>query len=149
MRVRALRKGWGNSCDNMKEGFHIIERKSIKENDLPIFKKISIIRWIQNTRNKNFEKYEDYTVIGFERVLSEAENQKEMAKYLRNLLVENANYLVSTGSTFQFLIEGSIEMWKRPVVKSKSGETINLASVFGSLDRKGVNWFYQELNVQS
>lgn len=133
----------------MEEGFHIIERKSTKENDLPIFEKISIIRWIQNTWNRDFEKFGDYTVVGFERVLSGVENQKEMAKYLRNMLVEKANYLVSTGATFQFLVDGSIEMWERPVVKSKGGETINLAPVFGSLERKGVNWFYRELNVQS
>lgn len=133
----------------MDEGFHIIEKKSIKKNNLPTFQEVSVIRWMQNIRNRGFETFEDYTIVGLEELFNQVGNQDDLAKYLRRMLVENANYLVGTGATFQFIIDGSIEMWERPVIKSKEGKILKLAPIFGTLVRKDVNWFYQELNVQS
>lgn len=132
----------------MEEGFHIIEQKAIEEKDIPTFKEISAFRWIQNVRNKNFGTYEDYTILGLDELLDKVENRDAFAKYLRDMLVENANYLVSTGATFQFIVE-TLEMWEAPVIKTRGGKVLKLPLIFGALVRKDVNWFYQELNVQS
>lgn len=126
-----------------------MEKKSIEKNNLPTFREMSIIRWIQNIRNRGFETFEDYTVVGFEELFSQADDRGGLAKYFRKMLVENANYLVNTGATFQFVIEESIEMWEVPVIKTKEGKIVKLSPIFGAMVRKDVNWFYQELNVQS
>lgn len=134
---------------NIEEGFHIMEKKSVEKNNLPTFEKMSIIRWMQNIRNRGFEAFGDYTIVGFEDLFSQVGNRDDLAKYLRKMLVENANYLVNTGATFQFVIKESIEMWESPIIKTKKGEIIKLSPIFGVMVRKDVDWFYQELNVQS
>ncbi|KXA95577.1 hypothetical protein AKJ36_00075 [candidate division MSBL1 archaeon SCGC-AAA259I07] len=134
----------------MEEGFHIIEKSSVKERDLPIFKKMSIVNWIKNIRNEGFNQFESYTVVGLEDLLEKISNPQDFSEKLRKILIDQSNYLVSTGNIFQFLIDNSIGVWeKNPTVKTASGEVIDLSAIFGELERKDVNWFYQQLNIQS
>lgn len=74
----------------MDIGFNIIHRSN-----LDIFKeKISIIQFLKDLNvGKRFPP--DFVVFGLDSLLYYAEDREKIAKYIRNILQDNANHLVS------------------------------------------------------
>jgi len=130
----------------MDIGFNIIEKNSNE-----IFKnRISIIQFIKElVDQKRF--LPDFGITGLDTLLYYSKNREEIAKYIRNVLQDNANHLVSGSYIIQIVIEGDLQVVEdaeKPRVIYKN-EEFNLYSTFGRLKRLDLKHFYAPLNLQS
>lgn len=139
----------------MKEGFHVLEESIAKEDEVPKLNRISFVKFLKLVKNKDLEKFSDYTVSGMETLVSNVEDKERFLKYVKDLLTERSPYLTGTGSIFQIKIDESkanIEIWDdMPVINHKEGEKTSLYKMFGSMEmyEDNPNWFWQQLNVES
>lgn len=130
----------------MDIGFNIIDR-----NNPHIFKeKISIIQFLKElNEGKKFPL--DFAVYGLDTLLYYAEDRDEIAKYIRNILQDNANHLFAGSYIIQIIIEGDmkvVESNERPHVVYKN-EEFNLYSVIGRVKQLDLKHFHAPLNLQS
>jgi hypothetical protein len=130
----------------MDIGFNIIHKSNPD-----IFKeKISIIQFLKDLNvGKKFPP--DFAVFGLDTLLYYAEDREEIAKYIRDILQDNANHLVAGNYIIQIIIEGDIkvvESDERPRVVYKN-EEISLYPVIGRVRRLDLKHFHAPLNLQS
>ncbi len=130
----------------MDIGFNIIERR-----DPHIFKeKISIIQFLKDLAgSKRFPR--DFAIYGLDNLLYYAQDREEIAKYVRNILQDNANQLVARSYIIQIIIEGNlkvVESDERPIVVYKN-EEFSLYPVVGRVKRLDRKYFYVPLNLLS
>jgi len=130
----------------MDIGFNIIHRSNPD-----IFKeKISIIQFLKDlNEGKRFPP--DFSVYGLDALLYYAEDREGITKYMRNILQDNANHLVSGNYIIQIIIEGDIkvvESDERPRVVYKN-EEFSLYPVIGRVKRLDLKHFHAPLNLQS
>ncbi|MCL6500944.1 MAG: hypothetical protein K6T16_02845 [Candidatus Pacearchaeota archaeon] len=130
----------------MNIGFNIINKSNPD-----IFKeKTSIIQFLKDLSNgKKFPR--DFAVYGLDSLLYYAKDRDEIAKYIRNILLDNANHLVAGSYIIQFVIEGDIkvvESDERPRVVYKN-EEFHLYPVIGRVKRLDLKHFHAPLNLQS
>jgi len=130
----------------MDIGFNIIDK-----NNTQIFKdKISVIQFLKDLSDgKKFPR--DFAVFGLDSLLHYAQDRDEIAKYIRNILQDNANHLVAGNYIIQIVIEGDIkvvESDERPKVVYKN-EEFHLYPVIGRVKRIDLKHFHAPLNLQS
>lgn len=130
----------------MDIGFNIIEKSNPD-----IFKeKISIIQFLKDlSEGKRFPR--DFAVCGLDSLLYYAEDREEIAKYIRNILQDNANHLVAGSYIIQLVMEGDIkvvESDERPRLVYKN-EEFHLYPVIGRVKRLDLKHFHAPLNLQS
>ncbi|MBC7333614.1 MAG: hypothetical protein H5T85_04010 [Actinobacteria bacterium] len=130
----------------MDIGFNIIHRSNPD-----IFKeRIGIIQFLKDlNEGKRFPP--DFAVYGLDSLLYYAEDRERIAKYIRNILQDNANHLASGNYIIQIIIEGNIkvvESDERPRVVYKN-EEIPLYPVIGRVKRLDLKHFHAPLNLQS
>jgi hypothetical protein len=130
----------------MDIGFNVIEK-----NNSSIFKeKISIIQFLKDLSEG--EKFpSDFAIYGLDSLLYYAEDKEEIAKYIRNILQDNANHLVAGNYIIQLVMEGDlkvVESDERPRVVYKN-EEFPLYPVIGRVKRLGLKYFHAPLNLQS
>lgn len=130
----------------MDIGFNIILR-----NNPGIFKeRIGIIQFLKNlNEGKRFPP--DFAVFGLDALLYYTEDRERIAKYIRNILQDNANHLVTGNYIIQIIIEGDIkvvESDERPIVVYKN-EEFPLYPVIGRVRRLDLKHFHAPLNLQS
>ena len=130
----------------MDIGFNIIEK-----NNPNIFReKISIIQFLKDLADgKRFAR--DFAVCGLDSLLNYAHDRDEIAKYIRNILQDNANQLVAGNYIIQLVIEGqikTIERDERPIVAYKNKE-FYLYPVIGRVKRLDIKHFLAPLNLSS
>lgn len=130
----------------MDIGFNIIPRS-----DPAIFReKISIIQFLKDlTKGRRFPA--DFAIYGLDSLLYYAQDRDEIAKYIRNILQDNANRLVAGNYIIQIVIEGDIkvvESDERPRVVYKN-EEFHLYPVIGRVKRWDLKHFHAPLNLQS
>ncbi|RLE09568.1 hypothetical protein DRJ04_09800 [Candidatus Aerophobetes bacterium] len=135
-----------NLGNKMDIGFNIIHKSNPN-----IFKeKFSIIQFLKDLMNgKKF--HPDFAVYGLDSLLYYAEGRDEIAKYIRNILQDNANHLVAGNYIVQIVIEGDIkvvESDERPKVVYKN-EEFHLYPVIGRVKRLDLKHFHAPLNLQS
>ncbi|MEW6621295.1 MAG: hypothetical protein AB1422_18520 [bacterium] len=130
----------------MDIGFNIIEKSNpdiFREN-------ISIIQFLKDLHNgKRFPR--DFAVYGLDSLLYYAENRGEIARYIRNILQDNANHLVAGSYIIQLVMEGDIkvvESDERPMAVYKN-EEFHLYPVIGRVKRLDLKHFHAPLNLQS
>lgn len=132
--------------NRMDIGFNIIA----KSNPNIFREKISIIQFLKDLSDgKRFPR--DFAVYGLDTLLYYAEDREEMAKYIRNILQDNANYLASGNYIIQFVIEDDIkvvESDERPRIVYKN-EEFHLYPVIGRVKRLDLKHFHAPLNLQS
>jgi len=130
----------------MDIGFNIIHRSNPD-----IFKeRISIIQFLKDLNDgKRFPP--DFAVYGLDSLLYYADDRERIAKYIRNILQDNANHLASGNYIIQIIIEGEIkvvESDERPRVVYKN-EEFPLYPVIGRMKRLDLKHFHAPLNLQS
>lgn len=137
----------------MQPGFHLMEKRVLKEKDMSTYNSLSIIKFLKMVRSEEVEQFEDYTVYGFENLLSAVEEREKLAKYIHRLLREKSPFLVNTDAMFQFVIEwGRIEIWdNKPIVRLRDRTKVQLHDIFGLMEspEDDPNWFWHQLNVVS
>lgn len=130
----------------MNIGFNIIE----KSNPDIFREKISIIQFLKDLNDdKRFPR--DFAVYGLDSLLYYAEDREEIAKYIRNILQDKANLIVSGNYIIQLVIEGDIkvvESDERPRVVYKN-EEFHLYPVIGRVKRLDLKHFHAPLNILS
>jgi hypothetical protein len=130
----------------MDIGFNIIHRSNPD-----IFKeKISIIQFLKDL-NEGRKFPSDFAVYGLDSLLYYAEDREKIAKYIRNVLQDNANHLAIGNYIIQIVIEGDIkivESDERPRVVYKN-EEFPLYPVIGRVRRLDLKHFHAPLNLQS
>ena len=130
----------------MDIGFNIIHRSNPD-----IFKeRISIIQFLKDL-NEGRRFPPDFAVFGLDSLLYYAENREKMARYIRNILQDNANLLASGNYIIQIVIEGDIkvvESNERPRIVYKN-EEFPLYTVIGRVRRLDLKHFHAPLNLQS
>ncbi|RKX76683.1 MAG: hypothetical protein DRP87_11195 [Spirochaetes bacterium] len=130
----------------MDIGFNIIE----KSNPDIFREKISIIQFLKGL-NEARRFPPDFAVYGLDAFLYYAQDRDETSKYIRNILQDNANHLVSGNYIIQIVIEGDIkvvESDERPRVVYKN-EEFHLYPVIGRVKRLDLKHFHSPLNLQS
>jgi hypothetical protein len=130
----------------MNIGFNIIE---FKHPDL-FREKISIIRFLQAVE-KNEKLPPNFAILGLDSLLYFAEDPEEAAKYIKDILIENVNFLVAGKHIIQVVCEGDLEVLEdaeKPVVHI-ADKSVELYPVFGRMHRIDVNHFFVPLNIQS
>lgn len=130
----------------MDIGFNIIQRSSPD-----IFKeKFSIVQFLKDlNESKKFKL--NFAVYGLDTLLYYAEDRDEIAQYIRNILQDNANHLVSGNYIIQFIVEGDIqvvESSERPKIIYKN-EEFYLYPVIGRVKQLDLKHFHAPLNLQS
>jgi len=137
----------------MDTGFHVLEREVLEEHGLPTFQEISVVQFLKLIRNKKLINYEDYTVYGLDRLVSDIENQERLCNYFHNILRDHVNYLVNSENTFQFpLKSGKIKIGAgNPTIAVSKNEQIPMHKLFGAMTspESDPNWFWHQLNVES
>lgn len=130
----------------MDIGFNIIHKSNPD-----IFKeKISIIQFLKDL-NEGRRFPPDFAVLGLDTLLYYAEDKERIAKYIRNILQDNANHLVAGNYIIQIVIEGDIkvvESDERPMVVFKK-EEFPLYPVISRVRRLDLKHFHAPLNLQS
>lgn len=130
----------------MDIGFNIIE----KSNPNIFREKISIIQFLKDLADdKRFAR--DFAVCGLDSLLYYAHDRDEIAKYIRNILQDNANQLVAGNYIIQLIIEGHIkiiESDEKPIVVYKN-EEFHLYPVIGRVKRVDMEHFHAPLNLLS
>jgi len=130
----------------MDIGFNIIHRS----HPYIFEEKISIIQFLKDL-NEGKEFPPDFAVFGLDTLLYYSEDKEKIAKYIRNILQDNANHLVTGNYIIQVVIEGDlkvVESDERPRVVYKN-EEFSLYSVFGRVKRLDLKHFHAPLNLQS
>jgi len=130
----------------MDIGFNIIER-----NHPNIFKeKISITQFLKDL-NEGRRFARDFAVLGLDSLIYFAEDRKDISKYIRTILQDNANLLVGGNYIIQFVIEGHIkvvESDEKPIIVYKNTE-FSLYPVIGRVRRLDLKHFFAPLNLLS
>lgn len=133
-----------------------MEKSVLKERDISEFpNKISIVKFLKIVRNKGVESFGQYSVYGLEDLLYYVGDREEMVNYIHNLLRERVDYLISRGSTFQFIIgrNGSVETWSnKPIIKLADKSQIKLRDLFNSQTESpedDPNWYWYQFNIVS
>jgi hypothetical protein len=130
----------------MDIGFNIIHKSNPD-----IFKeKISIIQFLKDL-NKGKKFPPDFAVLGLDTLLYYADDRERIAKYIRNLLQDNANQLVAGNYIVQIIVEGDIkvvESDERPRVVYKN-EEFPLYPIIGRVKRLDLKHFHAPLNLLS
>jgi hypothetical protein len=130
----------------MDIGFNIIE----KSHPNVFREKISIIQFLKDLSNEKWFP-RDFAIFGLDSLLYYAQDKDEIAKYIRNILQDNANSLVARSYIIQFVIEGNIivvESDERPRVVYKN-EEFHLYPVIGRVKRLDLKHFHAPLNLLS
>lgn len=112
--------------------------------------RISIIQFIRDL-NEGREFPSDFAIYGLDSLLYYAKDRERIAKYIRNILQDNANDLVAGNYIIQIVIEGDIkvvESDERPRVVYKN-EEFSLYPVIGRVKRLDIKHFHAPLNLQS
>ncbi len=130
----------------MDIGFNIIEGRYPR-----IFKeKISIIQFLKDlTDSKRFPR--DFAVYGLDSLLYYSQDREEIAKYVWNILRDQANQLVARSYIIQFIINGNLKVGEsdeKPIVVYKN-EEFSLYPVIGRVKRLDIKHFYVPLNLLS
>ena len=130
----------------MDIGFNVID----KTNPYIFREKISIIQFLKDlSYGERFPR--DFAVFGLDSLLYYAEDRDEIARYIRNILQDNANYLVAGSYIIQLVMEGDIkivESDERPRIIYKN-EEFHLYPVIGRVKRLDLKHFHAPLNLQS
>lgn len=130
----------------MDIGFNLIE-----QNNDNIFKdKISIIQFLRDLISDKKMPC-DFAIYGLDSLLYYAKDRDDISKYIRHILQDHANKLVSGKYIIQIVIKGSLQVVdndERPRVSYKN-EEIHIYPVLGRLKRKDLKHFYAPLNLQS
>lgn len=130
----------------MDIGFNIIERTNPN-----IFKeRISIIQFLKDLgEGKKFAS--DFAIYGLDSLLYYSQDRDEIAKYIRNILQDNANHLVTGSYIIQLVMEGDIkvvESDEKPRLVYKN-EEFHLYPIIGRVKRLDLKHFHAPLNLQS
>jgi len=130
----------------MDIGFNIIHRSNPD-----IFKeKISIIQFLKDlNKNKRFPL--NFAIFGLDSLLYYAEDREKIAKYIRDILQDNANHLVAGSYIIQIIIEGDIQVVEdaeKPRIIFKN-EEFSLYPIIGRVKRLDLKHFHAPLNLQS
>jgi len=139
----------------MKGGYHVVEEDLVEEMEVEGLEEISFVKFLKLVRDKEVEKFKDYTVTGLETLVCSVENKERFLKYVKDLLTERSPYMSSTTDVFLIKIDKSkanIEIWNdKPVINHKDGGRTSLYDMFGSMDsyEDNPNWFWQQLNIES
>lgn len=137
----------------MRPGFHVMEKRVLKERDIFTYNPLSIIKFLKMVKNEEIEQFEDYTVYGLEELLSCVKEKEHLTEYIHGLLREKSLFLVNTDAMFQFIIErGKIEIWSdKPIIRLIDRSKFQLHDIFGSMEspEDEPNWFWHQLNVVS
>lgn len=130
----------------MDIGFNIIESTNPH-----IFKeRISIVQFLKDLgERKRFPS--DFAIYGLDSLLYYSQDRDEIAKYIRNILQDNANHLVSGSYIIQLVMEGDIkvvESDEKPRLVYKNQE-FHLYPIIGRVKRLDLKHFHAPLNLQS
>lgn len=130
----------------MDIGFNIIE----KSNPDIFREKISIIQFLKDLCEGRRLPL-NFAIYGLDSLLYYAQDREKIAKYIRNILQDNANHLVAGSYIIQLAMEGDIkvvESDERPRVVYKNEEFL-LYPLIGRVKRLDLKHFYAPLNLQS
>lgn len=133
---------------NMDIGFNIIEKREYLGQ---IFKdKMSIIEFLRQTR-KEEELPLNLAVFGIDNLLYYSKEPEKIARKIRDLLQDAANFLMRGNYIIQVVIDGKIEIvesHERPRIIYKN-EQILLYPIFGRVRQMDLKHFLAPLNLQS
>ena len=127
-------------------GFNIIE----KTNHQIFEEKISIIEFLRKLRQEEKFSY-NFAITGLDTLLYYAEDREKVSKYIREILQDHANFLVTGNYIIQVVIEGTlhvVESFERPRVKYKEEEFL-LYPIFGRVKQIDLKHFLAPLNLLS
>lgn len=133
----------GNGLDI---GFNIIE----KTNSQVFEEKISIIEFLRKITQEEKFPY-NFAIIGLDTLLYFAQDREKVSKYIREILQDHANFLVTGNYIIQVVIEGTlhiVESFERPRVKYKEKEFL-LYPIFGRVKQIDLKHFLAPLNLLS
>lgn len=127
-------------------GFNIIE----KTNPRIFEEKISIIEFLRKIRKQEKFPY-NFAITGLDTLLYYSEDREKVSKYIREILQDHANFLVTGNYIIQVVIEGTlyiVESSERPRVRYKEKEFL-LYPIFGRVKQIDLKHFLAPLNLLS
>lgn len=130
----------------MDRGFNIIE----KTNPEIFADKISIIEFLRKIREEQQLPY-NFALTGLDTLLYFVEDREELAKHIRTLLQDAANFLVRGNYIIQVVLDGElyvVESYERPRLRYKGAEIV-LYPIFGRVKQLDLKHFLAPLNLQS
>ena len=130
----------------MDIGFNIIE----KTNPQIFEEKISIIEFLRKIRKEEKFPY-NFAITGVDTLLYHAKDIKKVSTYIREILQDQANFLVAGNYIIQVVIEGTlhvVESFERPRVNYKEKEFL-LYPIFGRVKQIDLKHFLAPLNLLS
>lgn len=133
-----------NKPIDMKVGFNIITEEGIKAKkfiELPV--KMSFIEFIRKLKNKKLDQ--DVQVSGLDNLLFSSEKPKDLAKNLRNLLIDYINYLNKEYISVQIICK-KIEKWDK-VIAFINDKKLYLEDIFGTLEEIDIDYFFKIFNI--
>ncbi|MHA1284483.1 MAG: hypothetical protein ACTSQP_18445 [Promethearchaeota archaeon] len=129
---------------DMKVGYNIITQNDLKEGKfIPLSNKLSIIEFLRKLQKKVLPA--DIQIIGLDQMLYFSENYEELSHNLREILIDNIEYLGKNYTAIQIICE-NLERWDRVYVKIK-GKEIYLDELFGPLKELEKDYFYKYFNI--
>lgn len=134
---------------NMRPGFNFIDEEYIKKKEYEkIENKISIIEFLKKLQNHELQKSEEIRVTGLTFLLFKSKYWEKIGSLIKNILVNQVDYLQKKKPRVQFEIRGSLEEWRNIEISYQS-EEYQLNKIFGNLDYIDEGYYWQQLNVSS
>ena len=133
-----------NKPIDMKVGYNIItEGGIIAKKFIELQVKMSFIEFIRILKSKKLDQ--DVQVSGLDFLLFSCEKPKDLAKNLRNLLIDYINYLNKEYISVQIICK-KIEKWDK-VIAFINDKKLYLEDIFGTLEEIDSDYFFKIFNI--
>ena len=133
-----------NKPIDMKVGYNIITEEGIKANKFIKFPfKMSVIEFFRKLKEKGLDQ--DIRVDNLDYLLFSSEKPKDLAKNLRNLLIDYINYLNKEYISVQIICK-KIEKWDK-VIAFINDKKLYLEDIFGTLEEIDSDYFFKIFNI--
>jgi len=134
-------------ADHAQPGYNIIESQYLRNYIIPE-DTMGFIQFMRNIHRKRLNKKAEYLVTGLDRILYESETPKEVAKTIREELVE-ARKWIPRGLVVIFPIEGELRGREDYPILHLSDVDIDLRQLFGNrIERKSVARCFASFDIE-
>jgi hypothetical protein len=109
---------------------------------------LSIVEFLRLTWREEPPPAREVTVTGLDTLLASVpqNEQRHVARFIRETLQDVANQLANRQQTVQFIVRGKIDRGQYFEVRQTSGEYVNLSRIFGNRLRQEANdWLVAQL----
>jgi hypothetical protein len=109
---------------------------------------LSIVEFLRLTWREEPPPAREVTVTGLDTLLASVpqNEQRHVARFIRETLQDVANQLANRQQTVQFIVRGKIDRGQYFEVRQSSGEYVNLSRIFGNRLRQEANdWLVAQL----